>query len=268
VIKMEPSYHRYWLGVTEKLGVAIIAVLALSIPMCALLNYLNFEKNYSEMVRSRYAVLTRDLGRAAEYGFGLGLSLAHFLKMRELILSTQASDAQIHFIRAYDPRGLVLFDTDANQEGKAVPAEWPRAATATPDDGYWSLDEPEYYVVGYALFNAQGIAEGSLAIAYDKAEVATASQRVANDLLRKATIILGGFSIISLIAVYVSSRDIVKRLRNIAQRMLHIAQGTPPQASPHKHPDALETLYGQCEPILANAATQARALDAPGDEKL
>ena len=211
-------------GLAGKLGATLCCILLFAIGLSTLLNYFNFEKNYGDMVRSRYTVLLKDLGHTVDYGLGLGLGLGAMNNIPELINQAKANDEAIVFIKVFDGVGEVLYDTDPAGVGHRVDDSW-RQAAFKPGQALWSLDEPARLLIGLPLRNSFNQLEGSLVLAFSTQELDAAAAHVRMQLLRQSGIVLAVFAGLGLLLCLMLTRRLVGNLRRMQQSLEALLAG-------------------------------------------
>lgn len=213
-------------GLVQKLGTTICLILVFAVALSSLLNYFNFEKNYSDIVRSRYAVLVKDLAHTVEYGLGLGLGLSTMDGVPELLAEVKAGDPQIRFVQVFDAQGQVLFDTGA-AVGETVPAAWQAAAFRGEATAEWGLEDGGALLVGVPLRNSFNQLEGSLVLGFDKSEVALPVHQVLLSLLQQSAITIALFALLSVLLVMMMVRGLVRALKNMQSSLDAVLHGRP-----------------------------------------
>lgn len=209
----------------DKLGATICFILVFAIVLSTLLNFFNFEKNYEGMVRSRYAVLLKDLGHTVDYGLGLGLSLTAMNNIPELIGQAQASDPQIRFIKVFDNQGQILYDTQGDQLGAQVPERWQAAAASGAD---WQLDEPGEMLIGLQLRNSFNQLEGAMVLGFDKAEMQGTISGVLMKLARDSAFVLAVFAALSILLVLWITRGLIRSMNGMRRSLEQVLAGGAP----------------------------------------
>ena len=217
------------IGLSEKLGMTICMILIFAVGLTSLLNYVNFQRTYDELIRSSYAVMLRDISSSIHYGLGLGLTLPSMDNIPELIRQTHADGKRITFIAVFDGRGETLFHTRPERIGDQAPASW-RAALldGTQQDSVWSGRTDSDYLIGLPLINSFDRIEGALVLAYPRAESDAVFRDVQRRLLKESGAVIAVFGVLSLLCALLVFRGLGARLRRAEHALKQTVAGSEP----------------------------------------
>ena len=202
------------LGLTSKLAITVFGVLFFSISMCSLLNYVNFEKNYREIVDSRFNALLENLRGRVEYGLNLGLSLDAMKNVESLIIDAQAADSDIAFIRVFDNQGHVLFSTSDE-------AQYEQAMSS--GEAFVRMDVD--------VKNNFDQVEGKLTLAYKEEVIVAAASRTQLKLIIDASAMLAIFGLLGAIFMRASLRNLIGSLKYMEGSLSNILTNTTVEKS-------------------------------------
>jgi len=208
-----------------KIGATICFVLIFVISLSSLLDYFNFEKSYTGIVRSRFEVLLGDLGHNVEYGLGLGLSLPAIRNIPSLIDQAKASDPNIQFINVFDKDGRILFDTDRGKVGRKVPANWLRNALRNDKEAFWHVDLPNSYIIGLQLDNSFDQREGAIVLAFAKGGVLATLGQIRLDLISQGGIAAAIFGALGMLLTFLVTGGLTRRLKSMERRVRAATDG-------------------------------------------
>ena len=150
------------------------AICVFAVALTATLNFYKYDSTLSDLLRSRFTFLLRDMRNTLETGIDLGLPLRGLDNVPELIGGNAARNPDILSIEVFDPGGTVLFSTDTSFVGDLVAATWlDRWHKSTQP--IWSTRERDADTLGITLQNSLGQTAGAIALRYDRSWRTTCS---------------------------------------------------------------------------------------------
>lgn len=218
---------------SEKIGLTISTILLFTILLTSSLNYFNFERSYSDIVRSTYTVMLRDISYVIHYGMGLGLSLASMDNIRAMIPPDIAHDS-IYSVQVFDQHGTILFysGSDSDRVDTQVPDHWLKLALEHSDiTAVWSTEAPDAYVIGQTLINNFDVIEGGIVLVFSRAEAETTLAQVRMLLTKQSLLILLLFSFASLVFTWLIIRRLSRNLMRMEASLMAVEAGRPPTFS-------------------------------------
>lgn len=108
----------------------IVATVAATIVLLALLNYAKFDRIYQQHYTSRFILVLDDMKQTVERFLALGLSLSEMGDLGGGLTRAQALNTEIRAIVLTNSAGEILTRTD--QGGVILPTPWMRPATEMP----------------------------------------------------------------------------------------------------------------------------------------
>jgi len=163
------------------------AICVFAVALTATLNFYKYDSTLSDMLRSRFTFLLRDMRNTLETGMNLGLPLRGLDNVPELIGGNAARNPDILSIEVFDPSGTVLFSTDTSFVGDLVAATWLDCWHKSTQP-IWSTRERDADTLGITLQNSLGQTAGAIALRYDR--------KLENDLLYRMGLQLAGVSLV------------------------------------------------------------------------
>lgn len=244
------------------MGLTICAILGFTIALSSLLNYVNFERSYSDMVRSAHTVVLRDIGYGVQYGLGLGLSLPAMDNIAAVIDAVAAEDDNILAIRVFGPQGRTLFDTDPQRIGTAVPGHWQELAFGGGSaDGVWNADVEGADVIGLTLINNFDVVEGGLALVFSRAEAETAFARIRVLLVKQSLITLAVFGMLSMVLAWLITRRLSRSLQRMEASLAAVDAGREPTVTAASAGNAFEQEFAAFQEAVRETTDELERAD-------
>lgn len=185
-----------------RLFVVAVLVALFAVGMSAFLNYFKFKSAVESAARSRMAVPALAVREGVQASLALGLPLASAAGVADLLAREQHADQAIRLITVFDPRGRVIFSSDAGAVGTAVPPAWLTAARASPGNEAWHLAEPDAAVLGLSLRNSFDLTQGHVVVRYALADQQQALARMRAALLPIVAWGGAGTALLAMLAVW------------------------------------------------------------------
>lgn len=151
------------------IGVALLVCL-FAIGMATFLNYFKYKSTLRQIVNTRLLVIGLGIENSIQSSLALGLNFAEIGTLQGLIEREKVADRLISAISVFDTGGRVLYSTQSDRVGQAVPANWLGAATRTTSRD-WFVEEPDEFTAGLALKNNFDLTVGHLVIRYARGYV-------------------------------------------------------------------------------------------------
>lgn len=204
-IKMQKN-----LSLRLRISLMIIFILTFALLLNMFLSFSNFEKNYTNIIYSRFFVIAKDLQNTAEYGLNLGLSLPELVNIQEVINDVVREQRDIVFIRLFNDRGKVIFDTDRGGKDGSVPNEWTEKLAGMDSESMSKSVYDDARVVLLPLMNTFNIKAGALALGFSKSHIAVPVKEMLIYLFRYFVMLSAIFAAITLAGVSLFSRNVVR----------------------------------------------------------
>lgn len=220
-------------GLTLRIAIAILVMLVVAAGLTTLLNFLKFEKTYSDLLRSRVGVVVLDVAATIETGLGVGLPLAELENLRLRLEGEKAKEPLILSLQVHDAQGVVLHAAGADAEA-SVPPDW-LATLAQAGQGSWWRLEADALVVGVGVDDAIGRRVGGVVLRYDRAAYDQAMHQVLMGQLAvmAAALAVGGLVALGLVvALLKATRLTFERADEILARIIKGEPPPPPPAGP------------------------------------
>jgi len=215
------------LSLRVKISIMIIVILTFALLLNVFLNFFNFEKNYSNMIYSRFFVIAKDLQNTAEYGLGLGLSLPELKNLQEVINGVVAEHKDIVSIAIFNDEGQTIFHTNPEEVDKEVPAKWVEKLKEMDREAISEFAHNDVFAVVLPLMNTFDIKVGALALSFAKFHIEIPVRRMFLYLFRWFSIFLIIFAAITFLGVSLFSRDIIRDLSRMQSSLKDFFQGRP-----------------------------------------
>jgi len=193
-----------------RISLMIILILAFALLLNTFLNFSNFEKNYNSIIYSRFFVIAKDLQNTAEYGLNLGLSLPELENIQEIINGVVKEQKDIVFIRLFNDRGTVIFDTDQSGRNRSVPNGWIEKLADMDTESMSKSAYKNAQVVLLPLMNTFNIKAGALALGFSKSHITIPVKEMLLYLFRYFVILAAVFAAITLAGVSFFSKNVVR----------------------------------------------------------
>jgi sensor histidine kinase regulating citrate/malate metabolism len=218
---------RSGLSLRVKISIMIILILAFALLLNVFLNFFNFEKNYSNMIYSRFFVIAKDLQNTAEYGLDLGLSLPELKNLQEVISGVVTEHKDIISIIIFNAEGQAIFHTDPEEVDKGVPAKWVEKLKEMDREATSELTYNDTFVIALPLLNTFNIKVGTLALSFSKSHIEIPVRQMFLYLFRWSFVFLIAFAAITFVGVSLFSRDIVGIFGRMRSSLEDFLQGRP-----------------------------------------
>ncbi len=204
------------IGLIPKISITIILLLFFLLSLNTFLNFFNFQTTYSELVRSRFDVIAKDLKNTIEYNINLGLSLSEAKNLQEVLHDILSLDKDIAFIKIFNARGNILFDTDSAKIDTQVPEDWVAALNKTDPKGL-SFSDPtgETLVIGVPIEDNFKVLAGAFALGYTASVQNKAVFDMLGYLLKFLVAVLTCFSVLTFFFVHLLSKGFTRHLEEI-----------------------------------------------------
>ncbi len=121
---MNKKKKKQGFSLRARLLIMVVCILVFALLLNLFLNFSKYEKSYSQMVRSRFGVITADLKHTLEYQLNLGLNLEELKNTQAVIREIKRKQPDIISITIFDDRGTILYDTAETRVNKPVPPQW------------------------------------------------------------------------------------------------------------------------------------------------
>lgn len=235
------------------------AICVFAVALTATLNYYKYDSTLSDLLRSRFTFLLRDMRNTLETGMDLGLPLRELDNVPELIGRNAARNPEVLSIEIFDPSGTVLFSTDSSFVGDLVATSWlDRWQKST--DPIWSTRERDADTLGITLQNNLGQTAGAIALRYDR--------RLEDSLLDRMALQLAGIGVIVVaLATFLVGLASYLLLRPMRRQLLLMQAGTEQllgsEAAHAALPDTPDPTYAK---FTGTASDAARALEEAAAE--
>jgi sensor histidine kinase regulating citrate/malate metabolism len=215
------------LPLRAKISVMIIVILAFALLLNVFLNFFNFEKNYSNMVYSRFVVIAKDLQNTAEYGLGLGLSLPELKNLQEVINGITNEHKDIVSIAIFNDKGRSIFHTNPEEVSKGVSAKWVDELKEMDKETISEFTHDDTFAIVLPLMNTFNIRVGALALSFSKSHIEIPVKRMFLYLFRWFSIFLIALAVITFVGISLFSRDIVRNFGRMRTFLDNFLQGKP-----------------------------------------
>ena len=215
------------LSLRVKISIMIIMILAFALLLNVFLNFFNFEKNYSNIVYSRFFVIAKDLQNTAEYGLGLGLSLPELKNLQEVINGITSEHKDIVSITIFNDKGRVIFHTNPEEVNKGVSSKWVDKLKEMDKEAISRFTHNDTFVIVLPLMNTFNIKVGALALSFSKSHIEIPVKRMLLYLFRWFSIFLIALAVITFMGISLFSRDIVRNFGRMRSFLENFLQGRP-----------------------------------------
>ena len=194
------------------------AICVFAVALTATLNFYKYDSTLSDLLRSRFTFLLRDMRHTLETGMDLGLPLRELDNVPELIGGNAARNPEVLSIEIFDPSGTVLFSTDSSFVGDLVATSWlDRWQKST--EPLWSTREHDADTLGITLQNNLGQTVGAIALRYDR--------RLEDGLLYRMGLQLAGVGVVVVaVATFLVGLGSYLLLRPMRKQLLLMRVGT------------------------------------------
>lgn len=254
------------IGLISKMVLTICFILFFALTLSTLLNFFNYEKTFSELVRSRYAVVLKDMSHSVEYGLGLGLSLNAINNIPEIIRNAKAKDDYITRIEVFDTQGRLLFSTESGRVGQAVGGEIAQTAFASEDQAGWSLDRPDEFLIGQQLWNNFNQREGALMLGFDRAAVQGSVRDMGDTLLRNGLYVMLAFVLLTILLVRLSTFGLIRNLRRMRESLQNALEGKQTTFNEEDATWPMERFFVQFQSLVVRTRDETSGDDAQGGQ--
>ena len=171
-------------GLTLRI-IVILAMLPLAgLAAAGVLNFLKFERVFSDTIAERYDPVLRELVRAINDSLGEGLTLASTRTTEQLIKRSEAQFGEAFDLRVSDLDGTVLFSTLPEIADDRVA---PTAEPLPPGEIHHVRTDSGLFV-GQMSILQDGQPVGVLSLAHDASEVRKVMPEIEQQLIRAGTV--------------------------------------------------------------------------------
>ena len=178
---------------TNRMAPMFIVVFCFSLLLNAFLDYSNFKRNHTEIERSRFSVVLRDLQDTVEYALNLGVAISDFSQFQQMIESTQKRYPEITGINVIDTKGVSIFNTDKEMINKTVSKKWHTKAFEAKDS--WYVSDKNTHTIGVPIVNGINMVNASLSISYSQKNLTDKLETVRNELAKVTLALMLIFSV-------------------------------------------------------------------------
>ena len=214
-------------GLSFKISIMIILILAFALLLNVFLNFFNFEKNYTNMIYSRFFVTAKDLQNTAEYGLSLGLLLPELKNIQEVINGIVNEQKDIVSIEVFNDRGQVIFATNPEGKNREVPAKWVEKLKEMDKEAVSEFAHNDAFVIVLPLMNTFNIKVGALALGFSKSHIEIPVKRMFLYLFKYFSIFLATLAVIIFMGVSAFSRDLARNFNRMQSFLRDFPGGRP-----------------------------------------
>ena len=216
-------------GLIPKISITIILLLFFLLSLNTFLNFFNFQTTYSELVRSRFDVIAKDLKNTIEYNINLGLSLSEAKNLQDVLHDILKLDKDITFIKIFNAKGNILFDTDSAGVGTQAPEDWVATLNKADPSGL-SFSDPsgKNLVIGIPIEDNFNVMAGAFALGYAASVQDEAVSGMLGYLLKFLVAVLACFSILTFFFVHILSKGFTRHLEDITDFLNTLCREEPP----------------------------------------
>jgi hypothetical protein len=191
-----------------------VLILGFAIGMASLLNSFKFESTLERLQRSRLAAVSSDVADAARSSIAFGLALDQMPALAELVHRLQHADPLILGIDVFGEDGVVIYSSDAQRRGSAVPAGWLLAARRPGGRDFFAR-ESSYFAVVSPIRNSFDVVLGAVAVRYDRKPLDGSVAKMQKRLLWYAGVAFA----LSVLLAFVALTSLFARLRKELERI-------------------------------------------------
>jgi len=199
-----------------------------AVGMAALLNYFKYRSTADRLITARLIVIGKGIENSIQASLALGLTFNELTMLPSLIERERKADPLILKIEVFDPKGQPIYGTNAQDMGKAVPANW-LAAARRAGNANWSVIDDDNSAVGIAIKNNFGLIVGYLALNYSRTTIDRDAHAVGKDLALVALPIFVAASALAALVLNLAMRGL-ERDMNIVEAALENAGSAAPGA--------------------------------------
>lgn len=245
----------------EKMGLTICAILLFTIALNALLNYFNFERSYSNLVRDAYKVTLKEISNGIEYGMALGLSLPAMNNIPEILVSAIAEDESIQSIRVFDAQSQPLFQSGADASEPELISDWQALiAQHLNHSELWTFENDLGFGIGLTLVNGFGVAEGALVLQFSRAETELVLGQVRRALIQQSLIVFVVFGALSIVLAWLCLWNLSQSLGRMERSLVLLSNGEAPSYTQAGLNQSLEQEFIDFQEAILEARNQAQNL--------
>jgi hypothetical protein len=106
------------LALRFKISLMIVLIICFSLVLNIFLNFFNFDKSYSTLIRSRFMVSAKEMKNTVEYGLNLGLTLRQLKNLQDIMDNMIKEDPDITGLLIFDDTGKIIFNVQERKESK------------------------------------------------------------------------------------------------------------------------------------------------------
>lgn len=160
---------------TMKVTMTVTSIVIFSMMLLNFVTYLKYDNTLTNVIGSRFLVITEDLLQTISKGLDLGLSLRELQTTQEVIENVKKNDPQILSISVFglssDGSGNIFYNTRHAGIGGKAPSLWINTLKAHVQAKYWLIDEDDVGSVGVTLMNNFKEPIGGVIVRYDQRQI-------------------------------------------------------------------------------------------------
>ena len=204
-----------------RLAGAISIVLLFSVAANSFLNYFSFQKNYQQIIQSKFTAIVEELGFKIESSLNLGLPLSAMAHVNNLLSETSQHHETVWFLVVKSPEGEIYFSTGEPESG--LPSFEQGNFAYDEEIGIWVASNQQMTVIGYDLVNSYQKLAGRLLLGYDQNQINYTQKKVALSLARETTIVFTLFIILGCVSLYLIVYKFRCKLSDIERQLTGVA---------------------------------------------
>lgn len=229
---------RLYLKISFLLSCIFIACLGAFLTM----SYFKYEQALGSLVNDRGVVALRALQSNIENNLTLGLPLTSLRNTTEALSRTKEGDPAIRSISVTGSAGSVLYATDEKDVGTPIPGTW-RGAAEHAQGPYWTLTDPNYFVLGVPLRNGFNVVEGTVVLLYSRDYVFSRAAHMGEEALKSTAPELGLIILAAVLCSFVLLRPFGHWLSNVSAAVSAAEDDPAAPAAPMAHSDTIDAEF-------------------------
>lgn len=210
------------MGMSPRIATMTVFIIGFCLLVNAFLNFSNFQKSYTDMVRSRFVVVAKDIKQTTEYGLGLGLTLPEMRTLQSIVVETESKDDDVKRVMIFNAEGNSVYDSTQKLVGTKVSEDWLSKDQKNKADTIWSSVDDMAYYLGLPLYNSFNAKVGTLVIGYSKTKIDDKLREMIISLGVVLIVILAGFAVIIFVGVYWFNRKLSNNLKSMEASMQNV----------------------------------------------
>ena len=210
------------MGLSLRLSLAIVTILAMALALTALLSYFQFENTLTELQRSRIAVIALDIKQTIEDSTtNRDLPLKNYELYGDFIQRAEKGDQDIRSIVVFDRLGAVLpYPALAKVSEKWVTANAERCSSSGADNqtagaSLWKLTDAGVFVVGAAVCTAFKTVIGGIGVEYSRESQGVMLNNAMAELSEIAGAVFLGFVALTVLAVFLVFQPLIRAAKRM-----------------------------------------------------